>query len=60
MTDRPLSQHDPRHEIRHCDICNRDLAIDVLRPGWTVVRREGKPVWSCPGCSREQAKANHA
>ena len=26
--------------------------IDTLKPGWTVVRRDGTPIWSCPDCSR--------
>lgn len=51
MPDRPLESY-AGNETRHCDICKRDLVIDSLKPGWTVVRVDGEPAWSCPDCSR--------
>ena len=49
--DRPFESHFA-NETRHCDICQRDIKLDALKPGWTVVRVHGEPAWSCPDCSR--------
>ena len=51
IADRPLCSY-AGNETRRCDICRREIEIDSLKPGWTVVRVDGKPVWSCPDCSR--------
>jgi hypothetical protein len=37
---------------RHCDVCDQDIAMDELKPGWRPVQRDGRWVWSCPACSR--------
>jgi hypothetical protein len=52
VVDRPLRAYSG-NETRRCDICERDIEIDSLKPGWTVVRVDCKPAWSCPDCSRD-------